>query len=135
LAGKFQPDLRPDPKVLVKLLPEQYADYKPKNLAVEAAIKAEEAKRRSFAEIRAVYDLPGEPKTPLLRRGDYLNPGPEVQPGVLAALVTARPFGWKPPAKDSKSSGRRLALAEWLAQPDHPLTARVLVNRLWLHHF
>src|SRR5262249_26379298 len=40
-----------------------------------------------------------------------------------------------PRGKDAKTSGRRLAFAEWLTQPYHPLTARVMVNRIWLHHF
>ena len=56
-------------------------------------------------------------------------------PGVLPALATPEPFRWAPPAKDAPTSGRRRAFAEWLTQPGHPLTARVLVNRLWLHHF
>jgi uncharacterized protein DUF1553/uncharacterized protein DUF1549/cytochrome c len=135
LAGKFQKELRPEPTALAQVLPKTYPEYATKNAALAESIKAEEAKRRTLPEIRALYDLPGEPHTPLLRRGDYLNPGPEVQPGVLSALDAGKPFDWKPPAKDAPTSGRRLAFAEWLTQPDHPLTARVMVNRLWLYHF
>jgi hypothetical protein len=135
LASKFEKDLRPDPKTLDRVLPAEFVTYKTRLKEIEDGIKAEQAKALSLLEIRALYDLPGEVKTPLLRRGDYLNPGREVQPGVLSALATSRPFAWEPPPKEAKTSGRRLALAEWLTQPDHPLTARVLVNRLWLHHF
>jgi hypothetical protein len=135
LVEKFQKELRPDPNTLAKLLTDTYPDYKTKAQELDAQVRAEEAKRRTFPEIRALYDLPGEAKTQLLRRGDYTTPGKEVAPGVLAVLATARPFTWTAPAKDAKTSGRRLAFAEWLTQPDHPLTARVLVNRLWLLHF
>ena len=79
--------------------------------------------------------MPGEAKTHLLRRGEYLQPGPEVTPNVLGVLANAKAFELPARAKDAKSSGRRLAFARWLTRPDHPLTARVLVNRLWLHHF
>jgi hypothetical protein len=135
LAGKFQAQLRPDPATLTRLLPELYPEYRTKTEALAAAVQAEQGKVLSFREIRALCDLPGEAKTHLLRRGDYLNPGPEVQPGTLSVLATAKQFTWSPPGKDAKTSGRRRAFAEWLTQPDHPLTARVLVNRLWLHHF
>src|SRR2546430_12476480 len=57
-------------------------------------------------------------KTHLLRRGDYLNPGPVVRPGVLTVLTTPKPFDWKQPAAAAKTSGRRLTFAEWLTQPD-----------------
>ena len=39
------------------------------------------------------------------------------------------------PPEDAPSSGRRRALAEWIASPDHPTTARVIANRVWQAHF
>jgi hypothetical protein len=45
------------------------------------------------------------------------------------------PFAFAPPWPNAKSTGRRLAFAKWLTRPDHPLTARVIVNRIWKHHF
>ncbi len=135
LAEKFQKELRPDPNTLAKLLTDTYAEYKTKTAEIDGQIRAEDAKRRTFPEIRALYDLPGEAKTQLVRRGDWTNLGKEVPPGVLSVLATAKPFTWTSPGKDAPTSGRRLAFAEWLTQPDHPLTARVMVNRLWLHHF
>jgi hypothetical protein len=109
--------------------------YKAKQQKIEDEIKLHESKKRTFAEIRAFYDLPGEAKTHLLRRGDYLQPGPEVTPGVLGVMANAKAFELPTRPKDAKTSGRRLAFARWLTRPDHPLTARVMVNRLWLHHF
>jgi hypothetical protein len=135
LAGKFQKELRPEGPALEQALTAGYPGYVSGQAELAAAIKTEEARRRTFPEIRALYDLPGEATTHLLRRGDYLNPGPEVQPGVLSVLATEKPFTWTPPVGDARTSGRRLAFAEWVTQPDHPLTARVAVNHLWLHHF
>ena len=135
LVGKFTSDLRPPPKTLTSLIVAESPRERDLIRTLEASNAADEAKRPTFAEIRAFYDLPGEPKTPILKRGDYLQPGPEVAPGVLPALATPEPFRWVPPGADAPTSGRRRAFAEWLTQPGHPLTARVLVNRLWLHHF
>ncbi len=135
LAGKFEKHLWPDAASLVTTLKQSYPEFARQSAALDESLRIEQARRPALAEIRAFYDLPGEPRTCLLRRGDYLNPGPEVRPGILSALATPRPFAWAPPSRDARTSGRRLAFAEWLTQPDHPLTARVLVNRLWLHHF
>ena len=87
--------------------------------------------------IRAVWDR-GEPSpTYILRRGEHSKPGPLVGPGVPSVLTDGRtPFDVRPPFPDgTPRTGRRLAFAKWLTQPEHPLTARVLVNRVWYHHF
>ncbi len=71
------------------------------------------------------------PPTRLLKRGDWRHPAQEVEPGfpstcdARTALVTPK----------AATTGRRSELARWLTAPDNPLTARVLVNRLWQHHF
>jgi hypothetical protein len=135
LAGKFAAELRPTGAALLQALTRQFPDYARRSAKLTQDIQSEQKKRIILPEVRALYDLPGEPSTRLLRRGDYLNPGAEVKPGVLTVLTSARPFRWSPPKKEARTSGRRLAFARWLTQPDHPLTARVIVNRLWLHHF
>jgi Protein of unknown function (DUF1553)/Protein of unknown function (DUF1549)/Planctomycete cytochrome C len=134
LAAKFEAELKPAAPILAKKL-ETDAEYKSRAQKLADEIKTHESKKRTFAEIRAFYDLPGEAKTHLLKRGDYLQPGPEVTPSVLRVLAGSKPFEVPARAKDAKTSGRRLAFAKWLTSPEHPLTARVLVNRLWLHHF
>jgi hypothetical protein len=134
LASKFEADLKPTGPALVKKL-EADAEYKAKHQKLTDAIQSLNSKKRMFTEIRAFYDLPGEAKTHLLKRGDYLQPGPEVAPGVLRVLANYKAFDLPPRARDAKTSGRRLAFAKWLTSADHPLTARVLINRLWLHHF
>jgi hypothetical protein len=63
----------------------------------------------------------------LLRKGNFKNPGGEMAPGFPSVFAASMPA--------SSSVGRRKALAEWLTRPDHPLTARVIVNRLWQGHF
>ncbi len=74
------------------------------------------------------------PATHVLVRGNAGSPGAEVQPAFLSAFVSPAPQD-RPPAPDAVSCGRRRALAEWIANPANPLTARVLVNRVWHHHF
>jgi cytochrome c553 len=62
------------------------------------------------------------------KRGDPLTPGAEAPRRFLQIL------GGQPVPADGKSSGR-LQLADWLSSPKNPLTARVMVNRIWQHHF
>jgi hypothetical protein len=75
---------------------------------------------------------PQAPETRLLLRGKATRPGPRVEPGLPAVLVSKQP-AFLPP--DSHTSRRRLSLAGWIASPDNPLTARVIVNRVWQWHF
>ena len=63
----------------------------------------------------------------------YDAPLAEVQPGFLTILDPG-PARIAPPER-VESSGRRTALANWIADPDNPLTARVMVNRIWHYHF
>jgi hypothetical protein len=57
-----------------------------------------------------------------------------MRPGFVSAITYGNPPVELPPAS-GQTSGRRRALAEWLVSPDNPLTARVIVNRIWHHHF
>lgn len=94
-----------------------------------------------IGELRAATpDLPrsyflNEPKLPatthLLIRGNARAPGPEVPPAVPAVLIKSEPVFPEP----ASTSMRRLTLAGWLADPENPLTARVIVNRVWQAHF
>ncbi len=61
-------------------------------------------------------------------RGDYNNEG-DVAPKSFPAILA--PYDTKP----AFSGSGRLQLADWIVRPDHPLTARVMVNRIWLGHF
>jgi hypothetical protein len=68
----------------------------------------------------------------LLHRGELSKPGEVVAPAIPAAL---RPAAGGPRFAGVPATGRRAALARWLTAPDNPLTARVLVNRVWGWHF
>jgi hypothetical protein len=78
---------------------------------------------------------PIAPPTFLLRRGEYSARGPEVGPAFPSVLCSGDSERMARPRPSPRSTGRRSSLADWLVQPDHPLTARVMVNRLWQHHF
>jgi hypothetical protein len=74
------------------------------------------------------------PPTFVLPRGNPHAKGEEVEPGFPSVLAPPKP-DLREPAADAQTSGRRLALAKWIASKDNPLTARVMVNRLWQYHF
>jgi hypothetical protein len=76
---------------------------------------------------------PEAPKTFLLSRGLYDKPGQEVEPGLLQILYPQPPRISASPG--DSSTHRRSTLARLLTDPANPLTARVMVNRVWQYHF
>jgi hypothetical protein len=80
---------------------------------------------------------PEPPTTYVLIRGDYDHPGEAVEPGFLTAITgDAKPAVLEMDRyKMFPTRGRRMTLAKWIASADNPLTARVMVNRIWQHHF
>jgi hypothetical protein len=71
---------------------------------------------------------PGIQDARIYTRGSYAQPGRRVPRHFPEALAGGQP------KKFAEGSGR-LELARWIARPDHPMTARVMVNRIWQHHF
>jgi len=96
---------------------------------------AKQRERPADDNVQCLTEVPGQiPATKLFFRGDLAQPRDEVQPGELSVLAAA---GAQIPSDDPAlpTSGRRLAYARHLTSGQHPLVARVLVNRFWLHHF
>lgn len=74
-----------------------------------------------------------DPTMHVLVGGSLQSPGDVVEPGVLHALEEYS--GYAAPQVPRATSGRRSALAKWIASAENPLTARVMVNRIWQYHF
>jgi uncharacterized protein DUF1553/uncharacterized protein DUF1549/cytochrome c len=84
-----------------------------------------------------LWQGPGRYQAPpsyFLIRGDSESRGSLMKPGFPEIITSGNPPTEIPPA-DGRTSGRRRALAEWLGSAANPLTARVIVNRVWSHHF
>ncbi len=105
---------------------------------MEALLKRQEALK---ARVRDLLELPkayagqfSQPEpTHRLQRGDPMQPQEVVEPGVLSFAAF---HGSAPQLTDAtREQRRRLVLARWIGSPDNPLTARVIVNRLWQYHF
>ena len=148
-----QPDEQPTLPLLSPAQKQQRAELSAKLAQVEAAVKQPDGERRRELETiqgppRELFELDrlrrelaavkGTPlpvmrelphakqrKSRLLNKGNYLDPGEEVSPAVLASFHPL-PAG---------TPTNRLGLARWLVSPDNPLTARVVANRLWAQLF
>lgn len=75
---------------------------------------------------------PTAPATQIFYQGDFASPRDEVPPGFVS-VFTPGAASIEPPRDGT--TGRRLALANWIASTDNPWTARVIVNRIWQQHF
>lgn len=93
-----------------------------------------ENRPRGIAQALCVKETPGSlPPVFVLQRGNPGSPAEQVQPGFPEVLSPPEPLLL--PSHNPATSGRRLALARWITSPDNPLTARVMVNRIWQYHF
>ena len=106
-----------------------------KRLADEAAKVRDTKPKEEF--VRALSEPAGKvpPRTFLFHRGDHEQPKQELEPSELAVLSSPRPVGIQPNDDALSTTGRRLSYARWLTSGEHPLVARALVNRVWLHNF
>jgi Protein of unknown function (DUF1553)/Protein of unknown function (DUF1549)/Planctomycete cytochrome C len=97
--------------------------------------EAVDKKRPAENYIDCLTEVPGQiPRTNVFARGDVHQPRQEVGPAELAILNGLEPVAFTERSR-RPTSGRRLAYARHLTNGRHPLVARVLVNRFWMHHF
>jgi hypothetical protein len=115
LAGKMKKEDRGRWEQLKKKLDEATKGARPKTLPVAMAI-------RDLAGPSPVTTIPGS------------GTSEDVLPGFLT-ILDASIARVEPPKNNPNTTGRRMALAQWITSPENPLTARVAVNRLWQHHF
>ena len=96
----------------------------------------EERKPEPLPSARAIQEKGREPEPSyFLHRGSANAKGSVMAPGVLSVATDGGEWDFPEPPSDAASSWRRRGFAEWLTNENNPLTARVIVNRLWQHHF
>jgi Protein of unknown function (DUF1553)/Protein of unknown function (DUF1549)/Planctomycete cytochrome C len=118
-------------------LAKRFREFAAVRESIHQAIAAREQDRPHLDRLAAIVETdPQPPVHHLLLRGQHNAPGAEVQPGVPAALCTeGNDFRIDPARPGQLSTGRRTAFARWVTSPKNPLFARVMVNRVWQHHF
>ena len=111
------------------------ADELAKIAAQAAEIRGRKAVEEFVPALTEYPSLPKEPATFVFNRGDPDQPKEQVPPGELTVLASFHPSAIPEKAPGIPTSGRRLAFARSITDGAHPLTTRVLVNRVWHHHF
>ncbi len=132
LYTKFEPSLRVTDAEVRKTFTE--AD-KVSVEKLDTQIKTWNGYRRKLDQVVALWDVGAPPTNRLLQRGSEATPGPKVTPGFPEVLCTGGTDAVRPNDAQGKTSGLRLAFAEWLTSRQNPLAARVVVNRIWQGHF
>ena len=104
--------------------------------SLRAEIKKLESRRpAAYPTARTVTEEGPEPlPSYFLHRGNPGSKGSRMAPGILSA-AGLQPVNYQPPPAGAASSHRRRQFAEWIASERNPLTARVMANRIWQHHF
>jgi hypothetical protein len=127
------PSVNITPGVLYQYLPQAAEELK----KFDARIGEVRGKKPVEDFVRALSEKPGHaPPTHLFHRGDYRSPKQEISPGDLqVAGPEGEPIEIAADDPSLPTTGRRLAYARRLTSGEHPLTPRVLVNRVWMHHF
>jgi mono/diheme cytochrome c family protein len=111
------------------------ANERARHTELRAELRQRQTALAAIPEPEVTYAaVPAQPApTHVLLRGDVESLGETVAAGGLSCVMRPSPeLGLAP---DAPEGGRRLRLAEWIADPANPLTARVMVNRLWHYHF
>jgi hypothetical protein len=127
------PSVKIHPGVLYQYNPKAADDLK----AIDAKVAEIRATRPPEDFISVLTESTNQvPVTHLLHRGDPNQPRDPIAPGTLSVVGPGgSPVAIAPKDSELPSTGRRLAFARWLTSGTHPLVARVLVNRIWMHHF
>lgn len=123
--------------ILPKADVERHRDLAGKVALIQQRITRLKPRTLSIMNVPGPPSGPGLPLTHILKSGDYRQPGEVVEPGFPSAIE-----GKSQPAvlesdryRQFPTRGLRMTLAKWIGSPENPLTARVMVNRIWQYHF
>lgn len=120
------------PEVIARLTTEEKARHTELTKKVD---DLDEQRPKKYPSARAIAEEGPVPEPSyFLHRGNPGSKGSVMEGGVLT-VAAWQPVNFSPAPADAPSSSRRRQFAEWISSRNNPLTARVMVNRIWQHHF